>query len=87
MAAAVLAVLVVGIVARRWTLLGGGLAAIGAIWTVLFGTSAVNCAGPGEPCGATPIDLTPHLVISIGLIVVGALVAVLPLARGRSPVA
>lgn len=56
---------------------------IGATWTVLFGLAAVQCAGPGQPCGATPVDLTPHFIVSGGLVVIGLGAAVSALRRNR----
>src|SRR4051812_20455179 len=45
---------------------------LGGIWTSTFALAAVNCAGPGQPCGSTPIDLTPHIILSLGLTLLGA---------------
>ena len=57
---------------------------LGVTWALMFGLAAVNCAGPAQPCGATPLDLTPHIVLSVVLSVVGAVVAWTVWRRGRS---
>jgi hypothetical protein len=46
---------------------------MGSMWAATFLLAAQNCAGPGQPCGATPVDLTPHIVLSAGLVVLGVL--------------
>lgn len=56
-----------------------GLAiALGGTWAVLFTLAARNCASPSQPCGATPIDLVPHILLSVGLALAGAAVLVAP---------
>ena len=56
---------------------GGFTISLGATWLVVFVLAAQNCAQPGQPCGATPVDLTPHIVISAALVALGAAAAIL----------
>lgn len=51
------------------------LVALGATWTILFTSSAWTCALPDRPCGATPLDVTPHVFASLALVVVGVCLA------------
>jgi hypothetical protein len=61
-----------------------GLAmALGGTWATVFALAAWNCAAPGLPCGATPVDLAPHILLSIGLATLGVAAA---LAGRRCPV-
>ncbi|HEY7023375.1 MAG TPA: hypothetical protein VH371_00260 [Candidatus Limnocylindrales bacterium] len=57
---------------------------VGATWALMFGLAAVNCAAPDQPCGATPVDLTPHITISLGLVLIGAVAALSGVRRNRS---
>ncbi|HEY5520432.1 MAG TPA: hypothetical protein VIK08_07220 [Candidatus Limnocylindrales bacterium] len=50
---------------------------LGGTWAILFFLAARDCAQPSQPCGATPIDLAPHIVISVALVATGAVAAVL----------
>ena len=50
---------------------------LGLTWAIVFVLAARDCAQPTQPCGATPVDLTPHIAISVGLILFGAAVALL----------
>ena len=70
MVAAVVVVLLFGL-AKRAAILGGALVGLGGFWLGMFAIAANDCAGPGQPCGATPLDLTPHIVVSIALVVTG----------------
>ena len=56
----------------------GGIAiSLGLTWAIVFVLAARDCAQPAQPCGATPVDLTPHIAISVGLVLLGAAVALL----------
>jgi hypothetical protein len=71
MAIAIAAVMGLGYVAGvGW--LSGGLIGLGGTWFLLFANAAIQCAGPGQPCGATPLDSTPHIVVSLGLAIAGS---------------
>jgi hypothetical protein len=50
---------------------------LGGTWAIVFVLAARDCAQPSQPCGATPIDLTPHMVISVALVAIGVVAAVL----------
>lgn len=63
-----------------------GLAiAIGATWTAMFALAAQNCAAPDQPCGATPVDLTPHIVVSL-IVLLAGVVALVAVRRSRPEV-
>jgi len=49
---------------------------LGLTWAIMFGLAALNCAGPGQPCGESPISLAPHILLSIGLAALGIAVLV-----------
>ena len=49
---------------------------LGGTWFVVFVLSAEDCAQPSQPCGATPVDLAPHIAISAALVVVGVAAAI-----------
>lgn len=54
---------------------------LGVTWAVMFALSAAECARPGQPCGATPIDLAPHIALSLSLAALGVAAALVPTAR------
>jgi hypothetical protein len=56
---------------------------VGVTWALMFGLAAASCAGADQPCGATPVDLTPHITISLALAVVGIVAAVSGIRRNR----
>jgi hypothetical protein len=60
---------------------------VGVTWALMFALAAFNCAAPDQPCGANPVDLTPHIVISLGLVLIGVVAAVSAIRRKRSEVA
>lgn len=92
--------LVLGLIAMAATLLAAVLAwinlgrfafaglaiGIGATWTALFVIAAQDCAAASQPCGATPIDLTPHIVVSLIVLSAGVVVALLAVRRSREEV-
>jgi hypothetical protein len=83
MAAALLIVMLTGYLARG-AMLAGALIGLGGFWLAMFVMAAANCAQPSQPCGATPVDLTPHMVVSIALIVAGVVSILWPrIARAR----
>jgi hypothetical protein len=59
---------------------GGITIALGLTWAIVFVLAARDCAQPTQPCGATPVDMTPHIVVAVALVLLGA-AAVL---RGRA---
>jgi hypothetical protein len=59
---------------------GGITSSLGLTWATVFVLAARDCAQPTQPCGATPVDMTPHIVIAVGLVVLGAAAAL----RGRA---
>jgi hypothetical protein len=85
MAAAVLIVLLIGYLARG-AMLAGALIGLGGFWLAMFVMAAANCAQPGQLCGATPVDLAPHMVVSIALIAVGVLTILWRRIAGARPV-
>jgi hypothetical protein len=92
--------LVLGLIAMAATLLAAVLAwinlgrfafaglaiGIGGTWTALFVIAAQDCAAPSQPCGATPIDLTPHIVVSLLVLLSGVVVGLLAVRRSRADV-
>ena len=56
---------------------------VGTTWALMFSLAAVNCAQPEQPCGATPVDLTPHVAISLALVAIGIFAAATGLRRDR----
>ena len=50
--------------------------ALGGTWLIVFVLAGQNCAQPSQPCGATPVDLTPHIAISAALVVIGVVAAI-----------
>jgi hypothetical protein len=54
---------------------GGVLFGLGLVWTTVFTVAAYDCGRPEAPCGATPPDMTPHVVLSLILIIVGVALA------------
>ena len=52
----------------------------------MFALAAQNCASPSQPCGATPVDLTPHIVVSLLVLSAGVVVALLAVRRSREEV-
>ena len=60
---------------------------VGVTWALMFGLAAVNCAGADQPCGATPVDLTPHIAISLALVLLGAIAALTGVRRNRGEAA
>ena len=59
---------------------------VGGTWTALFALAAQNCAAPDKPCGATPVDLTPHIVVSVLVLLAGVVVAIVAVRRSREEV-
>jgi len=60
---------------------------VGGTWALMFGLAAVNCAGADQPCGATPVDLTPHIALSLALVLLGAIAAFTGIRRNRGETA
>ena len=77
-----LGALMAGIYAGRLAF-GGMTIGLGATWFVLFVLGAQQCAQPDQPCGATPVDLTPFIIISAALVVIGAIAALSGLRASR----
>jgi hypothetical protein len=50
--------------------------ALGGTWLIVFVLANQDCGQPSQPCGATPVDLTPHIVISAVLVALGAAAAI-----------
>lgn len=50
--------------------------ALGGTWLIVFVLANQDCGQPSQPCGATPIDLTPHIVISAALVAIGTAAAI-----------
>ena len=79
--AAVFAVLTVGLVMPRFATLAGGLLGVGGTWLVLGLNGVRICAGTEDFCGNA--NYVPILVISAGLVVVGAVAALRTMAAAR----
>jgi hypothetical protein len=60
---------------------------VGMTWALMFGLAAVNCAGADQPCGATPVDLTPHIAISLALVLLGVVAVLTGIRRNRADAA
>ena len=60
---------------------------VGVTWALMFGLAAISCAGVDQPCGANPVDLTPHIAISLVLALVGVIAAVTAVRRKRAAAA
>ena len=52
------------------------LAGLGIGWLLLFVSSAYGCGRPDQPCGATPLDMTPHIAVAAGNVAAGLALAV-----------
>ena len=50
---------------------------LGGTWAIVFVLAARDCAQPSQQCGATPLDSTPHIVLSVALVAIGVVAAVL----------
>jgi hypothetical protein len=71
--AAVVAVVVVGLLMPRFAALAGGLIGMGGTWLVLGLNSLRICAATDDFCGHA--NYVPFLAISGGLVVAGVLLA------------
>jgi len=60
--------------------------ALGGTWLIVFVLANQECGQPSQPCGATPVDLTPHIVVSAALVAIGAAAALLSRRSSRGAV-
>jgi len=81
MVGALLAGLLIGLGLGRLAF-AGAMISIGGTWAVVFFLAAQECDQPGQPCGATPLDLTPHIVVSLVIAGIGLVAAIV--SRRRS---
>jgi len=57
---------------------------VGMTWALMFGLAAVNCSGADQECGPTQVDLTPHIVISLALVLLGVIAALSGVRHNRA---
>jgi hypothetical protein len=71
------ALLVAVLVAAAFRSVAGAmvLAGLGTGWLLLLVSSALGCDRPDQPCGATPLDMTPHIALSTGIVAAGLALA------------